>query len=42
MLNGMIDSRKVGRVNAVGLSRSSWAASHHRSRQGAVEDGRLL
>jgi hypothetical protein len=42
MLNGMINSREVGRANAVGLSRSSWATCHHKSRQGAVEDARLL
>jgi TorA maturation chaperone TorD len=41
MLNGVIDSREVRRVKAAGLSWSSGAASHHRSRQGTVEDTRL-
>jgi Ni,Fe-hydrogenase III large subunit len=41
MLNGMIDSREVRRVKAVGPSRSSGAASRHRSRQGIIEDARL-
>jgi hypothetical protein len=41
MLNGVIDSREVRRAKEADLSRSSGAASHHRSRQGAVEDARL-
>jgi hypothetical protein len=41
MLNGMIDSREVRRVEATGPSWSSGVVSHHRSMQGAVEDARL-
>jgi hypothetical protein len=41
MLNEVIDSREVRRVKVVGLSRSSGAVSHHKSRQGVVEDARL-
>jgi hypothetical protein len=41
MLNGVIDSREVRRVKAAGLSQSSGATNHHRSRQGAVEDARM-
>jgi hypothetical protein len=41
MLNGVIDSREVRRVKAVGPSHSLGAASHHRSRQGIIEDGRM-
>jgi hypothetical protein len=41
MLNGVIDSREVRRMKAVGQSRSSGAASRQRSRQGAIEDARL-
>jgi hypothetical protein len=32
MLNGVIDSREVRRAKEADLSRSSGAASHHRSR----------
>jgi hypothetical protein len=41
ILNGVIDSRKVRRAKAAGPSWSSGTASHHRSRQGVVEDARL-
>jgi hypothetical protein len=41
MLNGMIDSREVKRVKVAGPSQSSGAVSHHRSRQGTVEDARM-
>jgi hypothetical protein len=41
MLNGLIESRVVRRVKAVGSLRSSGAASQQSSRQGAVEDARL-
>jgi hypothetical protein len=41
ILNGVINSREVRRVKAVGPSRSSGAASRQRSRQGVVEDARL-
>jgi hypothetical protein len=41
MLNGVIDSREVRRVKAMGPSQSSGVASHHRSRQGATEDTRM-
>jgi hypothetical protein len=41
MLNGVIDSREVRRVKAVGPSWSSGAASQQRPRQDAIEDARL-
>jgi hypothetical protein len=41
MLNGVIDSKEVRRMKTASLSRSSGAASHHRSRQGVVEYARL-
>jgi hypothetical protein len=41
MLNGVIDSREVRRVKAVGRSQSSGAASRQRSRQGTIDDARL-
>jgi hypothetical protein len=41
MLNGVIDSREVGRAKAAGSSRSSGVASGQSSRQGAIDDARL-
>jgi hypothetical protein len=41
MLNGMIDSREVGKAKVAGLSWSSGAVSRQRSRQGVVEDARF-
>jgi hypothetical protein len=41
MSNRVIDSMEVRREKAVGPSQSSGAASHHRSRQGAIEDARM-
>jgi hypothetical protein len=38
MLKGVINSKEVRMVKAVGPSQSPGATSHHRSRQGAVED----
>jgi hypothetical protein len=41
MLNGVIDSREVGRVKAAGPSWRSGAARRQRSRQRAIENARL-
>jgi hypothetical protein len=41
MLNEVIDFREVRRAKAAGPSQSSGAASHHISRQGAVDYARL-
>jgi hypothetical protein len=41
MLNGLIDSREVRRVKAVGSSRSLGDANRQSSRQGTVDDARL-